>query len=363
MPDFKRIAVADLVLDRQNPRLPTRLHDSDEDEILKYLASKTNIGDLITSIGENDFFHGEAIVVTQNGAPCGKYIVLEGNRRLTALRLLQDINIARSVSIAASEAVAKAKSRPGEVPAYEVDSRDDVLQYLGFRHVSGVQRWDPLAKARYLKMLYQQAEGDPVSRYRQIASEIGSRSDTVRKNLDALAAYELTERNEFFDVPNLGEENFQFGVFYTALASPRIAEFVGARDSDGPTHPIETESSPSLKTTELGEIVEWIFHKDESGRTRLGESRNIPKLAAVVSAPNALQSFRAGASLDDAHLDTPDVHEEFIREMRTAIRHIHIANSKLTPAQVENLASQVDVQGIVTDLRKATNKTYTTLSL
>ena len=361
MPEFKEVLVSNLKLDRKNPRLPTSLHGACENEILKYLARKTNIEDLITSIGENDFFPGEAIVITAIESGTGEYTVLEGNRRLTALRLLNDEQLARQVSTGAAQAVANAKNRPSQVPAYEVDSRADVLQYLGFRHVSGVQRWDPLAKARYLKMLYLETKGEPDPRYRQIANEIGSRRDTVRKNLDALAAYELTASNEFFDVPNLTEETFQFGVFYTALATPRIAEFVGARDFDGPTHPIENPQI--LGVCEMREIVEWIFRKDENGRTRLGESRNLPKLAAVLSAPNALQRFRDGASLDDAHLDTPDIQEEFVREIRTAIRHIDIANSKLTPAQIENLATHTAVQTIMDDLNSATDKTFTTLGL
>ena len=350
MPDFKDIPIASLVLDRQNPRLPTRLQGADEDEILKYLARKTNIGDLITSIGENDFFHGEAIVVTQSEAPYGKYIVLEGNRRLTALRLLQNEELARDVSV--SEAVAKATNRPSQVPAYEVASRDDVLQYLGFRHVSGVQRWDPLAKARYLKMLYQQAEGDPESRYRQIASEIGSRRDTVRKNLDALAAYELVEKKQFFSVPALNEERFQFGVFYTALANPRIAEFAGARNENGPTHPI---SNPErLNTSEIRELIEWMFCKDKDGKTRLGESRNIPHLAAVVSAPNALQRFREGEPLDVARLDTPDVKEEFIRQIRYAVHSINLANTLRSSVD----ANDHDVQSVVASLRDAVQETF-----
>lgn len=352
MPEFKEVSVSNLRLDRKNPRLPTSLHGACENEILKYLARKTNIEELITSIGKNDFFPGEAIVVTSSGPAIDEYIVLEGNRRLTALRLLNDEQLARQVSAGAAQAVANAKNRPSRVPAYEVDSRDDVLQYLGFRHVSGVQRWDPLAKARYLKMLYLRSEGGPESRYRQIASEIGSRGDTVRKNLDALAAYELVEKEQFFNVPALNEERFQFGVFYTALANPRIAEFAGARNESGPTHPIANPASLNIK--EIGELVEWMFRKDESGKTRLGESRKIPHLAAVVSAPSALQRFREGESLDVARLDTPDVQVEFIREIRTVVHHIEQANSKINSVN----ADDPDVKAIVARMHVASGKIF-----
>ena len=115
-------------------------------------------------------------------------------------------------------------------------SRKDTLQYLGFRHISGVQRWDPLAKARYLRMLYQETEGEPDARYAEVASEIGSRRDTVQKNLDALAAYEKIEEKKFFGIQDLNEERFRFGVFYTALSNPKIATFTGAKDEDWATN-------------------------------------------------------------------------------------------------------------------------------
>ena len=356
MAEFKEIPVSELILDRENPRLPTRLKGAGEEEILKYLGSQTNIAELVTSIGENDFFPGEAIVVTRDQVSIGKYLVLEGNRRLTALRLLHDDKLAKEVSAAVAEAVTAVKHRPCQVPAYEVDSREDVLQYLGFRHVSGVQRWDPLAKARYLKMLYLHCDGKAESRYIQIANEIGSRRDTVCKNLDALAAYELVEKENFFGVASLNEERFQFGVFYTALANSEIARFAGARNSQGPTHPIEDPET--LKKSEIGELVHWIFARDSKGATRLGESRNIRKLAAVVSTPIALERFRNGATLDDALRDTPDIQEEFIKEIDVAISHIRLAKSKLSSVS----AKKPEARKALSDLKNEVDEMWETLS-
>lgn len=328
MPEFKDFAISELELDRENPRLPTRLVGSGEDEILRYLALRTNIEELITSIGENDFFPGEAIVVTKSEATDGLYTVLEGNRRLTALKLLLDPELAASISRGGVlAAVEKAQNRPDHVPAYEVGRREDVLQYLGFRHISGVQRWEPLAKARYLKMLYQQAQGDPDMRYRQIAGEIGSRRDTVRKNLDALAAYEVVVENSFFDIPDLDEESFHFGVFYTALSNSMIADFTGAKND-----PVQNPQNLSVKA--IREVTIWMFQKDENKKTRLGESRNIYKLAAVVSTPRALAMLRDGATLDDARKETPDLQNEFIREIETATSHVEAANSKMASISI-----------------------------
>ena len=78
MPDFDLIDISLLKLDRYNPRLPTRLRGAEEKDILKHLADRTNIVELIVSIGENGFFEGEMIVVTKEGSKDGKYIVHRG---------------------------------------------------------------------------------------------------------------------------------------------------------------------------------------------------------------------------------------------------------------------------------------------
>ena len=334
MKEFEILHISQLEFDKQNPRLPTTVGKK-ESEIIAYLAAKTGIEDLMISIGENGFFPGEAIVVTP--AENGKYTVLEGNRRLAALRLLQNPDSEgnrRSITKASKEA----ENKPTKIPAYIVNSRDDALQYLGFRHISGVQRWDPLAKARYLKLLFEQTSGEPLlfeqtsgepeKRCIEIAREIGSRHDAVRRSLDALAAYEAIEERDFFDIKDLDEESFQFGTFYTAIANAEIASFVGVKEEDGrATHPIANPKS--LKEEHLKELTEWMFQKDSHGSTRLGESRNIPKLSEVIENSNALEKLRQGVSLDSAHSATIDDKKEFLRDIVKATENLKQANSNL----------------------------------
>ena len=325
---FQVLNIDDLEFDKQNPRLPTTV-STKESEIIKYLATKTGIEDLMISIGENGFFDGEAIVATPAN---GKYTVLEGNRRLAALRLLQDPGLAgnrRSITRASEEA----ENRPTKIPAYIVNSRDDALQYLGFRHISGVQRWDPLAKARYLKLLFNRTSSvepsvEPEERCREVAREIGSKHDAVRRSLDALAAYEAIEDRDFFGIDGLDEESFQFGTFYTAIADPAIASFVGIREEDGSaTHPIANPEP--LKEEPLKELTEWMFQKDSQGSTRLGESRNIHKLSDVIENSSALKKLRQGVSLDSAYSATIDDKKEFLQDIVNAIEHLKKANSNL----------------------------------
>ena len=347
---FDTLNIDKLEFDKQNPRLSTTVKES---EIIKYLATKTGIEDLMISIGENGFFPGEAIVVTPAN---GKYTVLEGNRRLAALRLLRDPDLAgnrRSITRASEDS----KNKPTDIPAYIVNSRDDALQYLGFRHISGVQRWDPLAKARYLKSLFEQASGEPKERCREVAREIGSRRDAVRRNLDALAAYEAIAKRDFFGIDDLNEGSFRFGTFYTAIANAEIASFVGVREEDGSaTHPIVNPTF--LKKEPLKELTEWMFKKNNQGSTCLGESRNIPKLSAIIANPNALEKLRQDVPLESAFSATIDNKEEFLRDIVNAIEHLKKANSNLHSVSsndqeaVESVKEAMEVLDVAIDRLK-----------
>ena len=326
MSGFESLKVSLLEFDKENPRLPTNLKGADDSSIIRYLATKTGIENLMTSIGQNDFFSGEALVAMPSG---DKYTVIEGNRRLAALLLLKDPSLVNLPSI--NRAAEGAEYKPASVPVFVVNSREETLQYLGFRHISGVQRWDPLAKARYLESLFNRTEGDPQERYRSVAREIGSNSPTVRRNLDALATYRVIESADFYDIPNMDEESFQFGTFYTAVSNPDIANFIGARSEGVPEHPITDPSV--LNRDHLKEIVGWMFAKDSRGSTKLGESRNIGKLGTVVSNPDSCQALRMGQSLEASYRLTPHGRDDFMRHMNQAIEELKQANANLYAVQ------------------------------
>ena len=329
-PHFDTIKICKLEFDTSNPRLPTFVQHSTEQDIIQYLAANTGIENLMTSIGENGFFPGEAIVVTSSKKE-GFFTVLEGNRRLAALRLLQDPELmprSRRIARAAELAIHK----PVEVPAYIVRDRIDAMQYLGFRHITGVQRWDPLAKARYLKQLFDLQTGDPASCYRAVAREIGSHTPTVRDNLDALSAYNIIEKEGFYDINGLDESTFQFGVFYTAVRNADIARFIGVRQDDAEVHP--TMEPDKLNKDNLKELAEWMFKEESRGgtrrrTTRLGDSRNIADLGAAIAHPDGLRQLRLGGSIESALQATVDTRDEFIRHMTAAVDSLKEANSNL----------------------------------
>ena len=104
------IPIEKLRLDDQNPRLPASIHGKDRGLIIEYMLMEAATLDLMLAIGQNGFFAGEPLLVVADGE---SFKVIEGNRRLTALLLLQDPTIA-TVQTRKTKEVFDAVSYKGE---------------------------------------------------------------------------------------------------------------------------------------------------------------------------------------------------------------------------------------------------------
>ncbi|EKY2077280.1 ParB/RepB/Spo0J family partition protein [Cronobacter sakazakii] len=312
--DVVIVKVENLELDQLNPRLPEDI-DKSPANMLNYIAKTTAIEDLMSAIAENGFFPGEPLIVIPKPNSTDKYIVIEGNRRLTALKLLLNPYECEKPSTRMLEISNNIAKPTIEVPVISRDSRQEILPYLGFRHITGVKQWEPLSKARYIKQLFDFTTGsDPMYRYSEVAKGIGSRRDHIKRNLDALAVYDVIKENDFYGIAKLDEESIKFSILSTALADERLGLFVGTSIEKGeeiiPSHPILNKSS--LKDESIKELTKWLYEKGEDRKTRVGESRNLRELAAVVANQKALTQFRNGAALKVAYQLTEDVTKDFM---------------------------------------------------
>lgn len=296
--------------DIKNPRLPENLAKNPK-EIVRYIATTTAIEDLMQAIASNGFFGGEPLIAIESK---GRFIVLEGNRRLTAVKLLNDPYILDKPSQKIIDLASSANEAPRELPVVVKKTREEVLPYLGFRHITGVKQWEPLAKARYIESLFNMTNSSiAVShRYAKVASNIGSRKDHIKRNLDALAVYREISNSDFYGIEKLDEESLHFAVLSTAAADERLGKFLGVIREDAgriiQTDPIVNPDS--LKREHVKELTRWLFEKDKEGTTRVGESRNIKYLSMIVDTPKALEAFRDGATLAYAYRITKGANEE-----------------------------------------------------
>ena len=337
--------LTDLQLDPQNPRLPESV-ERDQKSMLDYIAETTSIEELMDAIAENDFFPGEPLIVTPDEKNKGKFIVIEGNRRLTAVKLLQDPGFCSRPGARMREIAENARFTPKTLPVVIKATREEVLPYLGFRHITGIKQWEPLAKARYIEQIFEQTpqKRAPKDRYDQVAKTIGSRRDYIKRNLDALAVFKIIKAHDFFEIEDLDDESLKFSVLSTALADERIGNFAGsARNlNDGdyePTHPIADPSS--LNQAHIKEITKWLFEKDAKGKTKVGESRNLRLLSAVVADTRAVKALRGGSPLKTAYQLTSDLTKDFVELLYQAEAALTEASSMVATVSYEDDAYQV----------------------
>lgn len=83
--------VTSLRLDPDNPRLMTSLNRPTQQQLIQELLSQEEVLELARDISKQGFFPNDLLVATKEGA---NFIILEGNRRLAALKLLLNPELA-----------------------------------------------------------------------------------------------------------------------------------------------------------------------------------------------------------------------------------------------------------------------------
>ncbi len=304
---FIEVDIQNLKLDHINPRLPERLKGASDKDVLNWMLSDATLIDLMASISENGFFSGEPIIVIPDNQ---NYIVIEGNRRLAAIKLLSNSGLA-TISPKAVESLsndAKAKNNiPEKLWVYIVNERREVENYLAFRHVTGVKQWPVISKARYLNHLYQQKPIKNISVYKDLAKEIGSKAPYVRRLLTGYKAFEIIQSRKYYNIPDLDEENFDISLITDAITMhSAIAGFMGI-DMESET-PFENVSLERLK-----EVTEWLYQKLSNGKTRIGDNRNLRVLNKVIQNIEARDSFISGEKNLKEASELTDLADENIR--------------------------------------------------
>lgn len=314
--EIELIPVADLSFDPQNPRFARYfgLEAQPEPAVIERMVKAENVQELMGSIGEQGYFSGEPLLVAKSN---GSLIVVEGNRRLAALKLLLG-QISSQTPMPSIDLIrSEAKNFPHSVECIVFEERKEILRYLGYRHITGAKKWDSLSKARYLKQLkdefYKDLEED--DQLKAIAKEIGSRKDYVAQMLTGLKVFVEAEAAEFYGMQRVRSEDVDFGVLTTALSYSNIAQFIGL---EGRTD-INAEN---LNHDSSKELLSWIFAQDQQGYTILGESRNLRKLSAVVACGPAVENLRKDGNLEIAYLLTEGPAEAFNNALEAAHKRL-----------------------------------------
>lgn len=291
-PERNYIKVSDLDFDPTNPRFSAEVANGPVEDLIERFIRDERLLEIVTSIADQGYFDGEPLLVV---AKDDRYIVVEGNRRLAALKLLSGELQVPPGRASIEDIISSPKFAPTNVPCLVFKDGDKILRYLGYRHITGIKSWGSLQKARYLKKLrdsfYEAFEGK--QKLVALAREIGSRPDYVGQMLTALNLYERAEVKNFYGVKGLEPSEIEFSVLSTAISYSNIAAYVGLegrQDSVG----------EGLDEEHLKNLLTWMFVARGDQRSILGDSRNLKLLSAVVESKSATKVLIESGNLEAA---------------------------------------------------------------
>jgi hypothetical protein len=319
---IENIAITDLKLDLYNPRLPKSKQGKDAKSIIEFMLLEAATLELMEAIGENDFFAGELLLVIRDEREDDKYIVIEGNRRLTAVLLLDNPELTTVKKIATKEIADNAKFKPQILPCLKFNNRNEILKYLGFIHITGKKSWRLLEKARYLYELRNDANFKNCSflnASREIAKVIGSSSAYVKRLLISFELYKKVEDEAFYQIDGLNDTNFFLNYFTDSLNKDNIRNFISIDINS--ENPLE-----NIKTDNLEKLTNWWFKKSEGQSRVLGDSEGLKLLNAVIGNNIALSAFEKGATIYEAYELTDDVDLQFERKIKDSLKSIEQAD-------------------------------------
>ena len=220
------VRVGNLLLDPQNTRIPTAQQTDDQRALLHELVAHEKVWELAKSIASIGLFPTERMVVMPHGR---KYIVLEGNRRLAAIKLLFTPELAQT-----SPDVRKYKRLARQmdltpltsIEVFVVENRLAAARIIAALHTKPARHsWKPIQKAQFYRNLVETGLIPT-----EVSEEVGVSEGEVRRSLRSELLYRIAQT--FDDLPTtirqgLDSRQFAFTTLERFLERTAGQEFLG----------------------------------------------------------------------------------------------------------------------------------------
>ncbi|WP_419848551.1 hypothetical protein [Candidatus Poriferisocius sp.] len=288
------LSLDSLEFDPDNPRLPNWVAKNDE-AIYEHITQNYTIGELVDSFIDNGYFEAERLIVIPSQSISDRYIVVEGNRRLAALKYLQDqLNDTLLPDTIVSE---PRRSELTAIPCLIVESREEVNTYLAYRHIGGMKTWSAEAKARFiLRMIDSLIADDDQHPFRTIGRKVGSNAYGIRNLYIAIAVLEHARDELDLDVDYLQYK--RFGVWTRCMNSSEIREFIGLGDPKNYSEIVDRIAN--LHNDKLQEVIEDLSIGPHHPTPVVNDSRLVTTYGRVLNHTNAYRVLRDHKSLQAA---------------------------------------------------------------
>ena len=348
---YQHIDLDKLLLDATNPRLAELgiPKTASQFELLKALWDEMAVEEVAMSIAYSGYFEHEPLFVEDNGH--GKYVVIEGNRRLAAVKLLVDASLRQKVKATRLPPIDATASKKLKTLPIILTTRKDSWRYLGFKHVNGPATWGSYAKAQYIAYVHNNYKV-PLD---DIAAQIGDANSTVLRMYRGLMIVEQAEKAKVFSRTDIAKNKFSFNYIYTGMDYPGIVGYLGLRTKGTtPEKPV-----PPSKLKNLGNLMLWLYGRDSSDTPSLIRSQNpdLKTLDTILLTDAGIKALRDGLPLTVAHDISQGDERIFRQALQQAKQALQKALGTLTTgynsSETDMLLIAGDIESLAHDLVEA----------
>jgi hypothetical protein len=284
-----KVALEDLLLDPNNPRFSelgegynevpeprfadAKVQKNAFDKMRNAVFDVSELRDTIKTLG---FLPMDRLVVRKISTVAGdKYVVIEGNRRVTALKWLMQLheigketfdddqlaNLTSIECLALDETIAPAAAS---------------LILPGLRHVSGIKEWGPYQKEKAIYALRQTGMSP-----QEAAQSLGLSTRSANNAYRCFLALENMKNDEEFG--ELVEPNM-YSYFEEVFKKPTVKNWLEWSD----------EQEAFTQNERLNEFYGWVIppSAEDGGNHKLPQARSVRELAEIITDDNALAVLR-----------------------------------------------------------------------
>lgn len=296
------VQTSKLKLDLDNPRFGLK-HVADPIDALTMLAERANLKELWDSISSQGWLELEPMVCIKAPEE-GYYTVIEGNRRLAAIKTLLDPTTIEPRFRSRIPAIDdEMRADLAEIEIVVVNDRRDADAFIGFKHVNGPASWGSLPKAKFAADMFNRLQEQGLDAESALKSVTDALGDTTTSMLRMLVGFEVLEQaisEGIVDAEQVEGKSFDFSHLYTMMPNPATRNYLGWGASPLRASSIRPNPVHSDHIGELKNLMGWLFGSKEIERVIQAQGTDRPKLQKVLAHRAATETLVATGSLEHA---------------------------------------------------------------
>lgn len=347
----ENVPIGDVFLDPNNPRLltgdrvPVPDHRIVEGEVQRRTLGLLedgpfDMGRMRASIERSGLLPIDRIVVRPIEGHEGRYVVVEGNRRIGGVKAVVEADRVGETTL--SEDIRASLMTPAVLILENHDehsARADQWVIQGIRHVSGIKPWGAYQVAKTIEAMTGELGYTPEQAADALTIPVGR----VRRALRVLSALrQMAEDDEYGDQV----KPTMFGYFDEAIRSVKVRDWLGWNQTTGTFEDDDHRS----------QFYSWIADDDAYDENpehqRIPSPEGVRKLKQVLDSDDAIELLNTPGSDIDAVAASLDLEQE--PEWRPPLRRALTALEAIPIGTLEELSD--DDTRLIRDLLELTTK-------